>query len=145
MRTRDLAAAAAAALTLTLAGCIPSLPFSPGTIGDVIEQTTGGGDVPVVPSASVPGDWPSELPLPDGQLITATSIENTQSLVYRIADPSVGERLIAELVSRGFALEASSDMGQLVTNMLKRGDWPVSVGWLIGDDEVTLTYVSGTH
>lgn len=147
-RARLLTATAAGAAVLALAGCLPSLPFGPGSGGPGLPGSGGsggsGGEV-LLPSASLPGDWPAELPLPDGTLVTATSIDGTQSLVYRVADASVGERLVNDLVARDFELEAKSDMGQLVSNVLKRDGWTVSVGWLIDDDDVTLTYVSAAH
>lgn len=145
-RTRLLTTAAAAALTLSLAGCLPglpNLPIGPGSSGPGGSGGSGGGQV--LPSASVPGDWPGELPLPDGQLVTSTTADGTHSLVYRVARTEVGEHLVEELVARGFTLEATSDMGQLVTNVLARDGWTVSVGWLIDGDDVTLTYVSGKH
>jgi hypothetical protein len=145
-RVRLLATAAVAALTLSLAGCLPSLPFGPGSTvpGGSGPGGSGGGEA-LLPSASLPADWPGELPLPDGQLITATSIDGTHSLVYRVADAGVGQRLVDDVVGRGFTLEASSDMGQLVANVLSRDGWNVTIGWLIDDDDVTLTYVSGAH
>ncbi len=156
MRHRTLtAAAAAAALTLTLAGCLPSLPNlpigpgsgGPGSSGQGSEGSGGSGPVGGVelPSASLPADWPAELPLPEGRLVTSTSSDGAQSLIYLVADAGVAERLVEDVVALGFELESTTDMGALVSNMLSRDDWNVTIGWLVGDDGVTLTYVSGSH
>ncbi len=146
-RTPQLSAAlAATALSVTLlAGCAPSLPL-PGGAGDLeeaIEQETGG-QVDLGDAASVPADWPAELPRPEGRLITAVSVDGGHTLIYTIADESVGERLVAEVVALGFEEIGSSDLGDLVSHVLERDGWTVTIGWVL-TDEIALTYASSAH
>lgn len=147
MRTSQLPAAlVATALAVgLLAGCAPSLPGipGPGTLEDAIEQETGG-QVDLGDAASVPADWPTELPLPDGRLISAVSVDGGHSLIFTIADESVGEDLVADVAALGFEEVAVSDMGELVTYVLERDGWNVTIGWLL-TDEIALTYTSAAH
>lgn len=133
------AAALGAAL---LAGCASplSLPIGPGGIEDIIEQETGG-QVDLGGNASLPADWPSELPLPDGDLIAVIAADGTHALTYRIANEAVAERLVADLEAIGFVETAGADLGELVTKSLARDAWTVTVGWVLGD-EIALNYTS---
>lgn len=129
-----------------LSGCASPLPggLGPGGLEEVIEQETGG-EVDFG-GASLPADWPAELPLPAGDLVSSISSEGTQVLTYRIDDPSVGERLVADLESLGFTTTTTSDMGELVATVLDRDGWMVTVGWVSGDEDgVVLNYSSGPH
>lgn len=144
MRPRLLLVGVVAVLALT--ACAPSLPgpWGANPIEDAIEQETGG-QVDLGGHATVPADWPAELPLPAGDLLAAVAVDGSHSLTYRVADEGVGERLVAQLVALGFAELAAADYGELVSHSLERDGWTVVVGWLVADDAVTLTYHSGAH
>lgn len=129
-----------------LSGCASPLPggLGPGGLEEAIEQETGG-EVDFGGS-SLPADWPAELPLPAGDLVSSISSDGTQVLTYRIDDPSVGERLVADLEALGFVSTTSSDMGELVAHVLDRDGWVVTIGWVSGDEDgVVLNYSSGPH
>jgi hypothetical protein len=137
---------ASAALVLALSGCMPGIPL-PGNplenlVEDAIESTTGG-QIDVGTSASIPADWPAELPVPEGKIITAMSIDGTHTITMQIADAEVAKKLVADLISRGFVEDGVADYGQLVTHVLSRDGWNVQVAWVISDDGVLLTYNSG--
>jgi hypothetical protein len=129
-----------------LSGCASPLPggLGPGSLEDAIEQGTGG--QVDVGTASLPADWPAELPVPAGDLFASISSDGTQVLTYRIADASVGESLVADLQALGFVTTATTDMGELVVHALERDEWTVSVSWVSGDEDgVVLNYSSGPH
>ena len=130
---------------LALAGCMPSLPSIPdlpglpdsGAVEELVESATGGHGVP---QASLPADWPDELPLPDqGRLFEAVTVDGGQSLMYLIDDTAVGERLVDALIGSGYRETARADYGQLISVVLE-GDRNITVGWVEQEDGAILTY-----
>ena len=149
MRNVTILAPTAVLGLVLLSGCGSPLPGGvvPGGLEETLEQTLEqetGGELDLG-GAALPSDWPAELPLPAGDLMSSISSDGTQVLTYLIDDVSVGERLVADLSALGFTETASADMGELVTNVLDRDGWVVSVGWAIGDDQIVLNYSSGPH
>jgi hypothetical protein len=146
MRTLTTLLPSAVLGLVLLSGCASPLPggLGPGGLEEAIEQETGG--QVDLGGAALPADWPAELPLPAGDLVSSISSDGTQVLTYRIADTSVGERLVADLQALGFTSTATSDMGGLVAHVLDRDGWVVTIGWVSGDEDgVVLNYSSGPH
>jgi hypothetical protein len=129
---------------LLLAGCAPSLPIpGPDVLEGLIEDQTGG---EVGLGTDLPDDWPSELPLPEGDLVAAVAVDGTHGLTYRIADESAGERLVAALEAIGFVVTGTADLDDLVATNLDRDGWAITVGWVFeNDDTIVLSYNSGAH
>lgn len=151
MRLSRLALVPTAGLGLVLlAGCFGPAPVGvpggvPGGTDELeeqIEQETGG-EVDLDGDAEVPADWPAELPLPPGRPISAIVVDGSHNLTYRIADPAIGEGIVAELVAAGFTDLGGMDTDEFVAHTLERDGWNVTIGWVISDEEILLTYTSG--
>lgn len=140
MKTR-LAALPVAVVTLAvLSGCAPGLPSLPNSVESIIEQATGG-SVDVGGNVNVPSGWPN-LPLPQGELISAISVDQTFSLTYTIPSAAAADALLVELASAGFSTESEADYGGFRTHILTDGVLSVTVGVMTDGEAVTLIYSS---
>ena len=99
VRTRGVIALVAAVLVVpALAGC--------STIEGIIEQQTGG-DVQIG-GASVPADFPAEVPLAEGEIVNGSAIsspggERVWNVLINVADPAAPESIAAQLEGAGFS------------------------------------------
>lgn len=63
---------------------------------------------------TVPDDFPSGFPLPDGTLTAAVSMDGGWQLDYNINDASIGEEIVARFTSYpDYEATVNSDMGQI--------------------------------
>src|SRR5690606_13398888 len=92
-------------------------------------------------NVSVPSGWPN-LPLPQGELVSAISVDQTFSLTYRIPSAAAADALLAELAGAGFSTESDADYGDFRTHVLTDGVLSVTVGVMSNDDEVSMIYSS---
>lgn len=144
MRVPRLAAAViGAAVALGLTGCFGN-PIK-NIVEEVVEDRTG---IEVSTgengrSAALPDDWPG-LPVPEGRIVSAMTIEGTHSLTIEVSREDLIESTIAELLAGGFTEAAKADYGQMVTLVLSSPEWNVSLGWLRedGEDARVLTYTA---
>ena len=90
--------------------------------------------------ASVPSDFPSEVPLPDGfDLSLAMKVSGGFSLSYASSDRGKVDAYIAKF--GGWEETFSSDMGELRSWGFSNGAWSVTIGDIqsSSDGEVMLT------
>lgn len=94
--TLGLAAALLATAPLTLTGC--------SMVEGIIEQQTGGNVD--LGGASVPDDFPAEVPLADGEIVNGSAISNGDGTVWNVlinvADPAAPDSIAAQLEGAGF-------------------------------------------
>ena len=109
IRPRLTAAVALAAALLVgapaLTGC--------SVVEGIIEQQTGG-DV-VLGGASVPADFPTEVPLADGSVVNGSALtgsggERVWNVLMNVADPAAPDSIAAQLEGAGFATAAGTGM-----------------------------------
>lgn len=90
--------------------------------------------------ASVPSDFPSEVPLPDGlDLQTSMKASGGFSLIYAATDRSKIDAYVAKFDS--WEETFASDMGEMRTWGFQGADWSVSLGDIMSssDDQAMLT------
>ena len=108
-RTRTPRLIAAALLAAALALVAPALTGC-GLIQNAVEQATGG-DVDFG-GTSVPTDFPSEVPLIDGEVVSGASAGNSDGKVWNVTikvdDVSAFDDIKAQLEGAGFT---SSELG----------------------------------
>jgi hypothetical protein len=108
-RTRTPRLITAALLAVSLALVAPALTGC-GLIQDAVERATGG-DVDLG-GKSVPEDFPSEVPLIDGEVLSGASAGNEDGKIWnvtiKVADASVFDEIKAQLEGAGFE---SSEIG----------------------------------
>jgi hypothetical protein len=99
-RSRILSAIVLAASLLVVAPAVTGC----GTIADAIEGATGG-DVDLG-GTSVPDDFPSEVPLIDGEVVAGGAIGNADGKIWnvtvKVPDVSAFDEITADFESAGF-------------------------------------------
>lgn len=127
---------AASILVLSLSGCFAN-PVESIIKGAVKNQT--GIDVSTdagMGSAKLPDDWPG-LPIPDGQIVSAISIDGTYVVSMLVKSEQSIESVVTDLEGAGYEASSRSDFGGLKTVQLTSLEWIVSLGWLPGEDAGT--------
>lgn len=109
-------------------------------IEETIERESGVDvDIDNGGGASVPADFPAELPQPDGRLNSAIKTEELWMLVYEIDDVSAAEGLAAWFVDNGYTEIGASDAGGLRTWIYESEAYNVSLG-MLEVDTISLQY-----
>lgn len=137
-----IAVVAAGALALSLSGCFgnPVEQIVGGVVEDQIENATGI-DVDAGDGATVPADFPSDLPMPDGTLIASLAIDGTFILDFEVSDDTAGARFAQQFTDAGWTQEATADQGQFKTWVFSQGDRAVTISQFSSEDTATrLTY-----
>lgn len=148
MRT-PITVIAAAAIAIGLSGCFgnPVESLIESTVEEAVEGATGVEvDVDTDGSGvSIPADFPSDLPMPDGDLISALSADGTFVLSFVITDENAGANLAQQFKDMGWAEEAAADMGELKTWAYYDGSSRfVTIGQIGGEGaETQLQYTVG--
>ena len=134
--------ALAAALALTLTGCFgnPLESLAEGAIENIVEDQTGvdidvDGGSGVGSGASLPDDWPTDVPTPDGTIISSMAIDKTFTTSIQVADEAAAQAGLDALLNAGFVSESTADMGALKINSL--GDDTRVIGYSWTFDEST--------
>ncbi|MCS0498990.1 hypothetical protein [Protaetiibacter mangrovi] len=103
MSHRIRIAAALAALTLAT-GALTGCSLIPNPVRDIVEQGTGGGgsgsDNPL---GSIPADFPSEVPLVDGDVIAGLKVnDRSWGVTIRVADEAAADQAKQLMLDAGF-------------------------------------------
>lgn len=118
------------AATLALAGCSnPIEDAANGLIEGAAEKAleSGSGEDADIDlnldgdGAALPDGWPNGLPVPDGQIQQASTIDGAMSITMLVADEAVLDDLDARLTGAGYALDedASSSLGTAEGDVLQ--------------------------
>ena len=138
-RIRLSAAALLAALLLTapaLAGCAPSIPAGDSASGSGSDS----GDAEAgVDGATVPADFPAEIPLIDGEVLSGVSLgsEGAQvwSVLIAVDDGSAFDEITHQLEGAGFVasgLGGTTELGS--TGTFSKDPYDISVAVSGGSD-----------
>jgi len=128
MKTR-IAAPVLIALALlagpTLAGC----SFIQNPVENVIEGVTGG-EVDL-PSTELPDDFPSDVPLYDGEIANTMALGDADAKVYTVSIRVPGTETIDEIISEfeaeGYKSTVSSNSAEGATAAFESDAWSVVV------------------
>lgn len=119
--------------SLTLAGCANPIDeiIKQGTenaIEGAIEGATENADIDINTGggASVPTDWPSEVPLPDGEVQMSVKADGSFSLTM-LAEAAEVEATIERIKAAGFTDDGSIDVGEMRILSLKNDAWSVGI------------------
>lgn len=132
-----LAAAGGLAIALALTGCAnPIEQLVQGGVESVIEQQTGSDiDVSGDGNASVPDDFPSSIPILDGDVFFSQSIEGNWMLDMYVDSEDEALSGYQQLLDAGFAEIAQLDLGELKSNVVDNDQFSVSYVYGQLDDE----------
>lgn len=90
--------------------------------------------------AQVPDDFPSDMPLPDAQLLAVVKNDGGFLLQYQVSDRAAYDEVASKLDAAGFEETASIEMEGMTSKSLSSDAWNVSLGLLGEGDELTLSY-----
>lgn len=112
--TRRMSRTATLALAAALLVGAPALTGC-AMVEGIIEQQTGG-DVDLG-GASVPADFPSEVPLADGDVVNGSAItgsggERVWNVLMNVTDPDAPTTIAAQLEGAGFASAGMGTVGE---------------------------------
>jgi hypothetical protein len=137
--------ALAAALAVTLTGCFgnPLEGLAESAIENIIEDQTGV-DIDVDGSGngvSLPDAWPSDVPVPEGAILSAIAIDETFQIAILVADDAAAQAGLDALLASGFESESTADYGTLKINSVGDADRFISYSWTL-DEDSSEVYVS---
>lgn len=133
-RTFDRAAARhRTRMTAVVAACLLFAPAVAGCsinpVESVIEGVTGGNVD--IGGTSVPDDFPSEVPLIDGEVIGAFAVgsgaEKVWTVTMKVDDASATDAIKAELEAAGFTSEVDQGVGGIAGAAYKNANFGVLV------------------
>ena len=153
-RTVPAVAALGLGLALTLTGCFAN-PLDQlteglveGGVEQIIEDQTGV-DVDIDGTgASLPADWPADVPTASGEVVLSTATGGTFSAIINVASYDDVQRAFDEMLLAGFAEISTLDLGEgAVTRVYENTTWNVAVLGAQNDDgtatmQYTITPVS---
>ncbi len=126
---------------LVLTGCVnPIEELAKGAIEKIIEDQIGGnfeldpngdgfiiktedGDVHIGAGSRLPSDFPSGVPLPDGQLFGSAAVQGGWTLTYQGVDQRAMDDYLSRLKAAGFAEEATVDGADGAQGSLQSAQW----------------------
>lgn len=130
---KTVAGAAAALLVVgAMSGCSNPIDdlIQQGTekaIEDVATEHLGEDvDLNVGNGASLPDGWPSEIPVPNGEIAMSAKAEGGFTVTY-LTDEAEAAKALQAIALAGFTEDASMDMGEMKVNSYKNSDWQVQV------------------
>lgn len=114
-----------------------------GAVENAIEQELGGEDAEVDFSGdvSLPSDWPAEIPTPDGEIISAMTLDGTYTIVTNVASVADGEKTLQELLDSGFSIVFEQASEGMTFYGLENSSWSVQYQ-VIDDGEAISVYMS---
>lgn len=139
-RTVPAVAALGLGLALTLTGCFAN-PLDQlteglveGGVEQIIEDQTGV-DVDIDGTgASLPADWPADVPTASGEVVLSTATGGTFSAILTVANIAEAESAFAAMLDAGYTEISTLDLGQGgVTRIYENGTW--NVGILAAENE----------
>jgi hypothetical protein len=136
MRRSVIGVAAAAALALGVAGCgnaaeeLTERAIEEGTGGDVEIDDDGftftdeeGNEVAVGDAAEVPENWPDDVPVPTGSIVSASTAGGTTTLLVTVAEEPqpTFDALTNELTGNGWSEQSLTDLGGEYGGVYEKG------------------------
>lgn len=107
-----------------------------------IEGEDGEGmELNVGEDVEVPGSFPSDLPLPDGELMSSTVVDTGFMLQYRVDSDDAADSLVSDLKGSEFDETSAADLGGISSTTLSSDAYNVTVGFLADDEEPMLSYI----
>ncbi|WP_294179422.1 hypothetical protein [uncultured Schumannella sp.] len=130
-----------AGLSLALSGCFanPLESITEGLVENGVEELIEGQtgvDIDVNGSGvSLPDSWPSELPLPDGELLFSIAAGGTYSAQFEVSDDSAFLNLGAQLQSAGYELVSEADFGGLLSAGYENDTYFITLSYVPGEGD----------
>ncbi|WP_430867341.1 hypothetical protein [Demequina aurantiaca] len=136
---------AAFAAVALLAGCSNPIEKLGNNLAEagtekLAEELTGG-DVQIDldgSGADLPADWPSDVVLPDGQILLAVSQDDGQMAQIKVSGTDAFDEMASNLENAGFEEGESLDNEVMKIRIFQRDDMGATVGLIDLDGEFVL-------
>lgn len=114
------------------------------TVENVVEDATGADiDVDLDGSgATIPDGFPSELPLPEGNLVSALAVDDTYVLSYESTEDAAAA-IVAEYKAAGWNVVSEADYGDLKIFAFDNGEWQAGISTAIDGETVMVQFTAG--
>jgi len=119
----------------------PALTACSGNLVEGIIKQTTGEDVEI-PGASVPDDFPSEVPLIDGEVTFGIGVGEAEAKTYnvtiKVSGPEAMDEIVSEFEAAGFTAEVNGAIAEGASAAFTSDTWGAGViisndgndGWL---------------
>jgi hypothetical protein len=144
-RTVPAVAALGVGLALTLTGCFAN-PLDQltdglveGGVEQIIEDQTGV-DVDIDGTgASLPADWPADVPTVDGTVSFSAAVDNTYTAAITVPSLADAERAFTDMTDAGYTEVTTLDLGDGgQTRVYENPSWNVAIIVAPNDDGTAL-------
>lgn len=103
-----------------------------------LEQELGeGAEVDFSGDVALPSDWPAEIPVPDGEIFSAMSLDGTHTIVVNVASAAVADETLQALLASGYNIVFEQSVEGMQAYSLDNGQW--SVQYQVMDDGETIS------
>lgn len=112
-------------------------------VEEAIEQATGGKvDIDTGGGASLPSDFPADVPVPPGTITSSLTTDGIFQIMTTLDDVAQGADFAEEIEAAGYTLTTSQDLGEMKVWILENGTWTLSVTTIDGESPY-LSYTVG--
>lgn len=112
-------------------------------VEEAIEQATGGNvDIDTGGGASLPSDFPADVPVPPGTITSSLTTDGIFQIMTTLDDVAQGATFAEEVEAAGYTLTTSQDLGEMKVWILENGTWTLSVTTIDGESP-SLSYTVG--
>lgn len=149
-RTAALAGTALVVI-LALTGCANPLEqlaerATEEGIENLIESETGGEiDINTGGGATLPDSFPGEVPVVDGEILSALAVDGTWVLSISVDSAEAAEAGYDDLLNAGFSETASADLGGgMLINSVENDTYGVTYSVIVAEDDTVSVNLSVT-
>lgn len=126
-----LAPVATVGLVFALSGCFQN-PLEAAveraaeeTVERALEESGAEVDLDFSGDISLPEGWPSEVPVPDGNIISTYSVDGTMTVMVEVASPDVAAAALDDIENAGFTVGSESQVEGFYSAGLESADYSV--------------------
>lgn len=107
-------------------------------IENEIEQELGeGAEVDFSGDVALPSGWPAEIPVPDGEIISAMTLDSNHTIVVNVASAGVADTTLQQLLSAGYEIDYQQNVEGMAAYGLDNGQY--SIQYQVMDDGSTVS------
>ena len=148
-----LVVACASLVTVGLSGCFQN-PLEAAveraaeeTVERAIEESGVDVDLDMSGDVSLPEGWPSGVPVPDGNVISASTIDGVMAVIVEVANEDVGLAGIEAIKAAGYTVSYEQNVEGFRTVALSSPEYEVVYGVLSDGTttSVTITVLPNTN
>jgi hypothetical protein len=141
--------AATVAIVFALSGCFQN-PIEAAveraaeeTVERALEESGADVDLGLTGDVSLPDGWPAEIPVPDGNIVSAVAIDGTYTVMIEVSSVEVGLAGLEAIKNNGFTVSYEQEMQGFRTVGLENATNTVLYSVLTDGDVSSVTIFVG--